>query len=148
MLGLISKIMSRKNQLIKHLFGGGDEVKRKMSKGIAQVILEDMITLYREYYMASGAGILVFNMDQPGQSRYITMADILADKAVAEEMLDEETAAFLAKAANIVEKEEDRNTAVIMLVESGCTNLQVHVIDLEEAADAIEQIAEDAPRII
>ena len=60
MLGLISKIMSRKNQLIKHLFGGGDEVKRKMSKGIAQVILEDMITLYREYYMASGAGILVF----------------------------------------------------------------------------------------
>jgi len=87
-------------------------------------------------------------MDQPGQSRYITMADILADKAVAEEMLDEETAAFLAKAANIVEKEEDRNTAVIMLVESGCTNLQVHVIDLEEAADAIEQIAEDAPRII
>jgi len=140
--------MSRKNQLIKHLFGGGDEVKRKMSKGIAQVILEDMITLYREYYMASGAGILVFNMDQPGQSRYITMADILADKAVAEEMLDEETAAFLAKAANIVEKEEDRNTAVIMLVESGCTNLQVHVIDLEEAADAIEQIAEDAPRII
>lgn len=148
MLGLISKIMSRKNQLIKHLFGGGDEVKRKMSKGIAQVILEDMITLYREYYMASGAGILVFNMDQPGQSRYITMADILADKAVAEEMLDEETAAFLAKAADIVEKEEDRNTAVIMLVESGCTNLQVHVIDLEEAADAIEQIAEDAPRII
>lgn len=140
--------MSRKNQLIKHLFGGGDEVKRKMSKGIAQVILEDMITLYREYYMASGAGILVFNMDQPGQSRYITMADILADKAVAEEMLDKETAAFLAKAANIVEKEEDRNTAVIMLVESGCTNLQVHVIDLEEAADAIEQIAEDAPRII
>ena len=140
--------MSRKSQLIKHLFGGGDEVKRKMSKGIAQVILEDMITLYREYYMASGAGILVFNMDQPGQSRYITMADILADKAVAEEMCDEETAAFLATAANIVEKEEDNNTAVIMLVESGCTNLQIHVIELEEAAEAIDEIAKNAPRII
>ena len=148
MLGQISKIMSRKSQLIKHLFGGGDEVKRKMSKGIAQVILEDMITLYREYYMASGAGSLVFNMDQPGQSRYITMADILADKAVAEEMCDEETAAFLATAANIVEKEEDNNTAVIMLVESGCTNLQIHVVELEEAAEAIDEIAENAPRII
>ncbi len=148
MLGLISKIMSRKTQLIKHLFAGGDEVKRKMGMNVAQVILEDMVTLYREYYLAKGAGMLVFNMDAPGQSKYVTVTDIRADMAVAEEMCDDETAAFLQRALNIIEKEEENNTAVVMLVEDQGSSLQIHVLDLEEAAETIKDIADDAPRII
>lgn len=144
-LGQVLKAMKdATKKMINSLFGGS-EFKNKMAMNTAQMIVEDMLTLYKEYKAATGLGVLVFNGTNTLDSSWMTLADLKADVAVAEEFNDDKTASFLKRCVNACESEADNDVGIIMMVTKDALNL--HIIDLEKAADALKEIAENAPRI-
>lgn len=132
------------DQLTQTLFGAS-EVKTRIGLNAAKMIAGDIVTLYGEFKKASGAGILCFNPYKPDKSSYLTKKDIQRDIALAEEMCDDDTADFLRKTVNIVNKTENRDdaAAVMLISDSGAT---LHIVDLEETENRLKKIADASSR--
>ena len=132
------------DKLAKNLFGKS-EVKNRIGLNAAKMITGDIVTLYQEFRKASGAGALCFNPTKPDKSIYMTVSDLKVDMALAEEMCDSETAAFLAKAIELVHKvSADEDKALVLLTSN--YGISAHVVDLEQANSRLDGIADAASR--
>jgi hypothetical protein len=130
--------------LAKNLFGKS-EVKNRIGLNAAKMIAGDIVTLYQEFKKASGAGALCFNPAKPDKSVYMSVADLKTDMALAEEMCDSETAAFLSKTIELVQKVGAKEDKALVLLASN-QGISAHVIDLEEASSRLDGIADAASR--
>lgn len=132
------------DQLAKNLFGKS-EVKNRIGLNTAKMITGDIVTLYQEFRKASGAGALCFNPAKPDQSIYMTVSDLKTDMALAEEMCDSETAAFLNKTIDLVQKiADDEDKALVLLTSKH--GISAHVVDLDKANSRLDGIADAASR--
>lgn len=132
------------DKLAKNLFGKS-EVKNRIGLNAAKMITGDIVTLYQEFRKASGAGALCFNPTKPDKSIYMTVSDLKVDMVLAEEMCDSETAAFLAKAIELVHKvSADEDKALVLLTSN--YGISAHVVDLEQASSRLDGIADAASR--
>lgn len=122
--------------LIKNLFGG-NETERMISAGVVRTILSDMTRLYFENRRAKGEGILVFNLENPETSRYLTKTDLENDLAVAQEGMDERAEALFSKVIRVIEKESGSDLALIAMVQSD--EIAIHLIDPKEANKKIDE---------
>lgn len=123
------------------LFGKG-EVQSRMAKNTLKMILGDMVTLHDEFKKYKGTGALFFTPENPLKSSYVTINDLVNDKAVAEEMCDEGTGKFLEKLINILEKNKEAEHPVVVLCSE--IGLSVHVLDLNETDEKIDKVADAA----
>jgi hypothetical protein len=131
-------------QLTQALFGTS-EVKNRIGLNAAKMIAGDIVTLYGEFKKASGSGILCFNPYKPDKSSYLKKADIRRDIALAEEMCDDDTAEFLRKTLNVIDKTDERTdaAAVMLLTDAGAT---LHIVDLNETEERLNKIADASSR--
>jgi hypothetical protein len=67
----------------------------------------------------------------------MTIKEIYNDIIVAEELIDSETKQFLQSVLNIVEKNSDNTTPIVVMV--GAKGLSVHLLDLDSVNDNIEK---------
>lgn len=123
------------------LFGKG-ETQRRMAKNTVKMIMGDVVTLYEEFYKYQGAGALFFNPTNPDNSSYVSVSDLKSDIAVAQEMCDDTTAEFLGKLVNVISKSSDSGKPVVVMVSE--KGMSVHVLDLNEIDDRINQISDAA----
>lgn len=121
---------------------GTSESQRRMAKNTVKMILGDMVTLYQEFKTHLGTGALFFMPNSPTKSSYVTVKDLVNDKAIAEEMCDKATGEFLTKLIHIIEKNEESGKPVIVMT-SGF-ELTVHVLDLNEIDENINKVADAA----
>jgi hypothetical protein len=120
---------------------GKSEVQDKISKNALKIILGDIVTLYSEFRTAKGLGALFFNTTAPSNSLYMTIQEIYNDIIVAEELIDSDTKQFLQSVLNIVEKNSDNTTPIVVMVDA--KGLSVHLLDLDAINDNIEKHAQD-----
>lgn len=120
---------------------GKSEVQDKISKNALKIILGDIVTLYSEFRTAKGLGALFFNTTAPSNSLYMTIKEIYNDIIVAEELIDSDTKQFLQSVLNIVEKNSDNTTPIVVMVDA--KGLSVHLLDLDAINDNIEKHAQD-----
>lgn len=120
---------------------GKSEVQDKISKNALKIILGDIVTLYSEFRTAKGLGALFFNTTAPSNSLYMTIKEIYNDIIVAEELIDSETKQFLQSVLNIVEKNSDNTTPIVVMV--AAEGLSVHLLDLDSVNDNIEKHAQN-----
>ena len=120
---------------------GKSEVQDKISKNALKIILGDIVTLYSEFRTAKGLGALFFNTTAPSNSLYMTIKEIYNDIIVAEELIDSDTKQFLQSVLNIVEKNSDNTTPIVVMVDA--KGLSVHLLDLDSVNDNIEKHAQD-----
>jgi hypothetical protein len=131
----------RAKSLSQKLFGKS-EVKNKIAKNAVEIILGDMVTLYKEFRSAQGLGALFFNTEKPLNSLYLTTKEIYNDIILAEELMDTDTKSFLTKILNLVEKNEDNETPVVVMLDA--TGMSVHLLDLDVIKEHIEKQSRDA----
>lgn len=129
---------SNLKSLGQKLFGRG-EVQNRISKNALRVIFSDVHTLYTEFKKAKGAGALFFNPYAPDNSTYLDLTEIKNDIALAQELLDTETAGFLKTLFNVVDNESDSAKSVVVLVQN--TKLSLFTIDLNEVDKHIDELA-------
>lgn len=122
--------------LIKNLFGG-NEKERMISAGVVRTILSDMTRLYFENRAALGDGILVFDPENPEQSKYMTKTDLENDLAVAQEGMDQRAEELFSKVIKVIEKETDSDLALIAMVQHN--EIAIHLIDPKEANKKIDE---------
>ena len=120
---------------------GKSEVQDKISKNALKIILGDIVTLYSEFRTAKGLGALFFNTTAPSNSLYMTIKEIYNDIIVAEELIDSDTKQFLQSVLNIVEKNSDNTTPIVVMVDA--KGLSVHLLDLDSVNDNIEKHAQN-----
>jgi len=137
--------MTNMNNKIKQMSAtlfGKTETQRRIAKNTVKMIMGDVATLYEEFYKYKGLGALFFNPNKPDQSSYMTVKDLNSDKAVAEEMCDEQTATFLNKLINLIDKNsEDHKPIVVMVSDKG---MSAHVLDLNQVEERINNISDAA----
>jgi hypothetical protein len=122
--------------LIKNLFGG-NEKERMISAGVVRTILSDMTRLYFENRAALGNGILVFDPENPEQSKYMTKTDLENDLAVAQEGMDRKAEELFSKVIKVIEKEADSDLALVAMVQRN--EIAIHLIDPKEANKKIDE---------
>jgi len=132
---------NQSKQLSKDLFGGS-EVKTRIAKNAVQMIIGDIATLYKEFRSAQGLGALFFNTEAPLNSLYMTTKEIYNDIILAEELLDTDTKKFLQKILNLIEKNEDNELPIVVMLDH--TGMSVHLLDLDLVKEHIEKQIEDA----
>lgn len=147
MLGILSltTVNNMTNDNIKALGNklfSKSEVQNRIAKNALKVILGDMTTLYNEFRTASGLGALFFNTMSPLNSLYMTTKEIYNDIILAEELMDTDTKEFLQKTLNVIEKNSDNTTPVVVMVDSD--GMSIHLLDLDEINQRIDQQAEEA----
>jgi hypothetical protein len=74
----------------------------------------------------------------------MTVNEIATDRALAEEVMNEPLADCLSRLINIIEKEQESDAPVVVMVDP--LGLSVHVLDLDKANKLIEKFSEDALR--
>jgi|TARA_R100001594_G_C4037181_1_gene262467 hypothetical protein len=126
-------------QLAKKLFGKS-EAQNRMSLSTVKMILGDIDTLYKEFRTAEGLGALFFHPSSPDQSQYMTIKDIQSDIAIAEEVMDKDLTEFLKKLIIIVEKEEENDKPIVVMISH--TGMAVHVLDLNSAEEMLDKTAD------
>jgi hypothetical protein len=146
MLGAVLKIMTTINndkvkQLMKKLITHSQS-SNALNERITNLIIEDIITLYKQHCEAHGAGVLVFCPSNPSRSNFTTARDLLNDRAVAEENCEDDLALFLSKAAEIAQKIKGSEKAAILM--TGGDDLKLFVLDLEQAVDNIKNLFQRA----
>jgi hypothetical protein len=122
--------------LIKNLFGGSEK-ERMISAGVVRTILSDMTRLYFENRAALGNGILVFDPENPEQSKYMTKTDLENDLAVAQEGMDRKAEELFSKVIKVIEKEADSDLALVAMVQRN--EIAIHLIDPKEANKKIDE---------
>jgi hypothetical protein len=130
-----------KKALGSKLFGKS-EVQNRISKNALKMIMGDIATLYSEFRTAQGLGALFFNTTAPLNSLFMTIQEIYNDIVLAEELMDNETKKFLQKVLNVIEKNSDNTTPVVVMVDT--TGLSIHLLDLDVIAENIEKQASEA----
>lgn len=146
MLGAVLKIMTTTNnekvkQLMKKLISHSQS-SNALNERITNLILEDIITIYKQHCETHGAGVLVFCPTAPDRSNFTTAKDLLNDRAVAEENCEDDLAIFLGKAAEIAEKIRGSEKAAILMTDGA--DLKLFVLDLEQAVDNIKNLFQRA----
>ena len=131
----------RAKRLGKSLFGKS-EVKNRISKNAVELIVGDIVTLYKEFRSAQGLGALFFNTTEPLHSLDMTTKEIYNDIVLAEELMDADTKDFLTKILNLIEKNENNDTPVVVMLDA--TGMSVHLLDLDMIKEHIEKQARDA----
>lgn len=122
--------------LIKNLFGG-NEKERMISAGVVRTILSDMTRLYFENRAALGNGILVFDPENPEQSKYMTKTDLENDLAVAQEGMDRKAEELFSKVIKVIQKEADSDLALVAMIQRN--EIAIHLIDPKEANKKIDE---------
>jgi hypothetical protein len=136
--------LRRQLQNLKQVLFGKSEIKNRISANAVKMIIGDITTLYGEFRKAEGAGALFFNPSYSDQSQYLTIPEIRKDITLAEEMMNSKLCKFLADLINVIEKEQDSDKPVVVMVDN--TGMSAHVIDLEKATMMIDKQVEDALR--
>lgn len=72
----------------------------------------------------------------------MTTKEIYNDIILAEELMDTDTKEFLQKTLNVIEKNSDNTTPVVVMVDSD--GMSIHLLDLDEISQRIDQQAEEA----
>ena len=147
MLGILSlttvnNMTNDNNKALGNKLFSKSEVQNRIAKNALKVILGDMTTLYNEFRTASGLGALFFNTMSPLNSLYMTTKEIYNDIILAEELMDTDTKEFLQKTLNVIEKNSDNTTPVVVMVDSD--GMSIHLLDLDEISQRIDQQAEEA----
>lgn len=109
-----------------------------LNEKITNLIIEDMIELYKQNCEALGPGIMVFNVADPDRSNFTTVEDFKNDVAIAEENCEDGLASFLQKSAELGEKFYQSEKAVVLLTNG--FDLKLFVVDLEEAVSNINTL--------
>lgn len=140
MHGILSKttmlnIGDKAKNLASSLFGLG-EIKNRIAKNAMKVLISDIATLSSEFQTAKGDGALFFNPSDPNRSQYLTLKDIQNDIALAEELCDSNTANFLKKLINMVQKDDNKKNPVVVMVDYN--GLSAHKLDLNSLDERIE----------
>jgi hypothetical protein len=73
---------------------------------------------------------------------YLDVKEIYKDITVAEEMMDTKTKDFLQKLLNVIEKNENNTTPVVVMVQD--TGLSIHLLDSDEVDETIDKKILDA----
>lgn len=124
--------------LIKNLFGG-NETERMISAGVVRTILADITRLYFENRAARGEGILIFNPEDPENSKYLTKRDLENDLAVAQEGMDKKAEDLFSKVIRVIEKESDSDLALVAMIQSN--EIAIHLIDPVEANKKVDELS-------
>lgn len=124
--------------LIKNLFGG-NETERMISAGVVRTILADITRLYFENRAARGEGILIFNPEDPENSKYLTKRDLENDLAVAQEGMDKKAEDLFSKVIKVIEKESDSDLALVAMIQSN--EIAIHLIDPIEANKKVDELS-------
>lgn len=132
---------STASDLAKKLFGKS-EVQNRIALSTVKMIIGDIVTLYDEFKKAEGKGALFFNPSNPDYSQYMSVTDIQTDIALAEEIMDEDLAAFLRKLLSVVDKEGDNNKPIVVMVDQ--KGMSVHLIDLDAADELLNKTSDAA----
>lgn len=133
--------LDKAEKLIKKLFGSS-EVQNRIAKSTVKLIVSDIITLYTEFRKAEGLGALFFNLEYPNRSIYLDVHEIYKDITVAEEMMDSKTKDFLQKLLNVIEKNENTDTPVVVMVQD--TGLSIHLLDSTSVDETLDKKILDA----
>lgn len=145
-LGAALKIMTTNNnkkvkQLMRKLISHSQS-SNALNERITNLILEDIITIYKQHCEARGPGVLVFCPADPDRSNFTTAKDLLNDRAVAEENCEDDLAIFLGKSAEIAAKINGSDKAAILMTDG--TDLKLFVLDLEQAVDNVKNLFQRA----
>jgi hypothetical protein len=128
-------------RLAKSLFSKS-EVQNRISMNAVKMIIGDIVTLYTEFRNTEGLGALFFHPQRPDESQYLTLSDIHKDMALAEELMNAELATFFKKLTNLIQKEQENDSPVVVMTDQ--SGMSVHVIDLNLAEDMLAKRLEDA----
>jgi hypothetical protein len=96
-----------------------------------------MTRLYFENRKAVGKGILVFNPEEPGKSKYMTVNELDNDIAVAQEFKDTRIEELFKKISKTIESKGNSDLALVAMVQDD--ELTIHLIDPEEANKKIDE---------
>ncbi len=132
----MSDLSKGASALIKTLFKG-NETERMISAGVVRTILSDMTRLYFENRKAVGKGILVFNPEEPGKSKYMTLNELNDDIAVAQEFKDTRIEDLFKKIVKTIEAKGNSDLALVAMLQG--EELAIHLIDPEEANKKIDE---------
>lgn len=116
------------------------EVQNKIAINAVKLIIGDIVTLYGEFRKAEGLGALFFNPSEPNKSTYLTIDDIKKDIILAEEIMDDDLKDFLNKLLNVIDREQEQGTCVVVMVTT--KSMSVHVIDLNTVEEQIKELAD------
>jgi len=119
---------------------GKSEVQNRIAINTVKMIVGDIVTLYQEFRKTEGRGALFFNPSSPENSTYMTMEDIYSDIAIAEEVLDDDLKTFLSKLLNVVNKEENSENSIVVMVTP--KSMSIHMIDLNSAEEQLKELAD------
>lgn len=118
------------------------EVQNRISMNAVKMIIGDVVTLYTEFRNAEGLGALFFNPQRPDDSQYLTISEIHKDVALAEELMNNELSDFLKKLINLIQKEQENDSPIVVMIDQ--SGMSVHVIDLNLAEEMLAKRLEDA----
>ena len=116
------------------------ELQNKIAVSTVKLIIGDIVTLYSEFRKAEGAGALFFNPLAPENSTYMPISDIRNDIILAEEIMDNELKGFLEKLLNIVDKKQDDNEAIVVMINNH--TMSIHLVDLNSVEDQINELVD------
>jgi len=133
---------NKTKQAFKNVFGFS-EIQNRIALSTVKMIVSDIVTLYSEFKNNEGSGALFFIPSNPKCSRYVTLSDIRKDVILSEELMDKHLTEFLRKLANIVEKNENEEKPIVVLVTD--TGMSIHIVNPDEVSDNITDYLTDAP---
>lgn len=116
------------------------ELQNKIAINTVKLIIGDIVTLYNEFRKAEGAGALFFNPMAPENSTYMPVKDIKNDIILAEEIMDNDLKSFLEKLLNIVDKKQDDNEAIVVMINN--RSMSIHLVDLNTVEDQINELVD------
>lgn len=116
------------------------ELQNKIALSTVKLIVGDIITLYSEFRKAEGPGALFFNPMLPENSTYMSVKEIKNDIILAEEIMDNDLKAFLEKLLNIVNKKEDNDEAIVVMINN--QTMSIHLIDLNSVEEQLNELVD------
>ena len=123
-------------QLVKNLFSG-TETENMIAAGVVRTILSDVTRLYFENKRAKGKGILVFNPEDPENSKYMTVQNLEDDLSVAQEAMDSQTSEMFKRVINFIESEHGSDLALLAMIQPN--EICLHLLDPVEINKKIDE---------
>lgn len=123
-------------QLVKNLFSG-TETENMIAAGVVRTILSDVTRLYFENKRAKGKGILVFNPEDPENSKYMTVQNLEDDLSVAQEAMDSQTSEMFKRVINFIESEHESDLALLAMIQPN--EICLHLLDPVEVNKKIDE---------
>lgn len=124
------------SQLVKNLFSG-TETENMIAAGVVRTILSDVTRLYFENKRAKGKGILVFNPEDPENSKYMTVQNLEDDLSVAQEAMDSQTSEMFKRVINFIESEQESDLALLAMIQPN--EICLHLLDPVEVNKKIDE---------